>query len=153
MYLDARPTIIDVEVSQVRKRLKTAIDRARERAQQRRALTAEAERDYAAFLEHVAIPVTRQVQNALKAEGYAFTVFTPGGGLRLAADRGRDDYVEFRLETSGDKPQVIGHVVRTRGSQTLESERPIQDGATPGTLTEEDVLDFLVDELAPWLEK
>jgi hypothetical protein len=142
-----------VEVSQVRKRLKTAIDGARERAQQRRALTAEAERDYAAFLEQIAIPVTRQVQNALKAEGYAFTVFTPGGGLRLAADRGRDDYVEFLLDTSGDRPQVLGRTVRTRGSQTLESERPIQVGATPGTLTEEDVLDFLVDVLAPWLEK
>ncbi|MGE0445027.1 MAG: hypothetical protein AB7P99_07345 [Vicinamibacterales bacterium] len=142
-----------MEVSQVRKRLRTAIDRARERAQQRRAATAEAERDYAAFLENIATPVTRQVQNALKVEGFAFTVFTPGGGLRLASDRGRDDYVEFALDTEATPPQVLGRVVRTRGSQTLESERPIQEGATPATLTEEDVLDFLLDVLAPWLEK
>jgi hypothetical protein len=142
-----------VEVSQVRKRLKNAIDKAKERAQQRRVRTAEAERAYAAFLEHVAVPVARQVQNALKVEGYNFTVFTPGGGLRLADDRGRDDYVELLLDVDGDRPLVLGRIVRTRGSQTAVSERPIQEGASPETLTDEDVLDFLLDTLGPWLEK
>ena len=142
-----------MEVSQVHRRLKLAIDRSRDRAQQRRIRTAEAEGAYAQFLENVATPVTRMMQNALKAEGLAFTVFTPGGGLRLAADRGRDDYVEFFLDTTGERPQVMGRVVRTRGSQTLESERPVQDGASPETLTEEDELDFLLDVMGPWLER
>ena len=129
------------------------MDQARERAQQRRQRTADAERAYAAFLDNVAIPVTRMVQSALKAEGHAFTVFTPGGGLRLAADRGRDDYVEFALDTTGDHPQVIGRVSQARGSRTLESEGPVKPGAGPDAISDEDVLEFYVRALAPWLER
>ena len=140
-----------MEVAQVRKRLKTAIDQARARAQERRERTAGAERAYASFLETLAVPVVRQLQNALKAEGHAFTVFTPGGGLRLAADRGRDDYVEITLDTSGEQPQVIGRTSQTRGSRTIESERPLKADTPPDALTEEDVLTFFVDALSPWL--
>ena len=140
-----------VEVSLVRKRLKTAMDEARERAQQRRQRTADAEKSYAAFLTNIAIPVTRMVQNALKAEGHHFTVFTPGGGLRLAADRGRDDYVEFALDLAGDQPQVIGRISQARGSRTIETEQPIKAGAGPDALSEEDVLEFFVRALGPWL--
>ena len=91
--------------------------------------------------------------NALKSEGRLFTVFTPTGGLRLASDHGRDDYIEFALDTSGDEPKAIGRISRARGSRTLEDERPIKAGATPEALTEEDVLTFLIDALEPWLER
>jgi hypothetical protein len=127
------------------------MDQARERAQQRRHRTGEAERAYATFLETVATPVLRQVANALKAEGYSFTVFTPGGGLRLASDRSRDDYVEFVLDNTGDAPQVVARTSQTRGSRTLEDERPIKDGIPPEALTEEDVLDTLLAVMEPWL--
>jgi hypothetical protein len=140
-----------VEVSLVRKRLQTAIEHARQQAQQRRQRVADAERAYAQFLDNIAIPVARMLQNALKSEGLPFTLFTPGGGLRLAADRGRDDYVELQLDTSGDVPQVIGHISRTRGSRTFETERPLKPGASPDAVTESDVLEFLVQTLEPWL--
>jgi hypothetical protein len=91
--------------------------------------------------------------NVLKAEGYLFTVSTPSGGLRLASDRGRDDYVEFALDGSGDTPTVMGRIRRTRGSRTLEDERPVKPGAAPQELTEHDVLSFLVEALEPWLER
>src|SRR5882672_9347420 len=97
-----------VEVSEVRRQLMHAIDRAKARAQQKRQQTAGAERAYALFLEEIATPTTRQLANVLKAEGYPFTVSTPSGGLRLASDRGRDDYVEFALETNGDSSVVVG---------------------------------------------
>lgn len=113
----------------------------------------EAERAYGTFLQDVATPVTRQVANALKAEGYAFTVFTPCGGLRLASDRGRDDYVEFALDTSGDRPEVVGRISHTRGSRTIEEERPVKGGAAPDQITEADVLDFWLEVLEPWLER
>jgi len=142
-----------MEVSLVRRRLQAAIVAARERSQQRRQRTSDAERAYAAFLENVATPVTRQVANVLKAEGYAFTVSTPGDGLRLGADRGRDDFIEFALDTSGDDPQVIGRISHARGSRTMDEERPVKPGASPDTLTEDDVLDFLMDALEPWLER
>jgi hypothetical protein len=142
-----------MEISQVRRRLKLAMDQARERAQQRRQRVSDAERAYATFLETVATPVLRQVANALKAEGYAFTVFTPGGGLRLASDRSRDDYVDFALDATDDRPQVVVRTSRTRGSRTLEEERPIKDGAPPEAITEEDVLDVLLAVMEPWLAR
>jgi len=130
-----------------------AIDRAKARAQQKRQNAAEGERAYAAFLEEVATPTTRMLANALKAEGYLFTVSTPSGGLRLASDRGRDDYIELALDASGDTPTVVGRVRHTRGSRTLEDERPIKPGAAPQDLTAADVLSFLVNALDPWLER
>ncbi|MBI2189093.1 MAG: hypothetical protein HYU37_18500 [Acidobacteria bacterium] len=142
-----------MEISQVRKRLTQAITAARERARRRREQTAEAETAYTAFLQQVATPVTKQLANALKAEGYLFTVFTPGDGLRLASDRGRDDYVEFALDTAAEPPQVIGRISLTRGSRTLTDERPIRPGAAPSAIAEEDVLSFLLDALGPWLDR
>ena len=129
------------------------MERSRERAQHRRQRTQEAERAYESFLQNVATPVTKQVANALKAEGYAFTVFTPGGGLRLALDRGRDDYVELGLDTSGDLPQVMARISRTRGSRTLDDERAIKKDASPEQITEKDMLEFWVDVLEPWFER
>ena len=142
-----------VEVSEVRRQLMHAIDRAKSRAQQRRQQTADAERAYATFLEDVATPTTKMLANALKAEGYPFTVSTPSGGLRLASDRGRDDYVEFALDGSGDRLAVVGRIRHTRGSRTLEDERPIKPGAAPEELSDSDVLAFLVNALEPWLER
>lgn len=142
-----------MEISLVRNRLKRAMTAARERARGRREKTAEAEHAYQTFLHDVATPVTKQVANALKSEGYPFTVFTPGGGLRLADDRGRDDYIEFALDTASDRPQVVGRISLTRGSRTLTDERPIKPGTAPDALSHEDVLTFLLDALEPWLER
>ncbi len=142
-----------MEVSQVRRRLQAAIAASRERAQQRRQRAADAESSYDSFLTHVATPLARQVANALNAEGYAFTLSTPGRGLRLALDRGRDDFIELALETNADEPTVVGRIRRTRGSRTIEEERPLKAGASPDQLSEDDVLDFFVGALEPWLER
>ena len=145
--------IMTVEVSVVRKRLLAAVERARVRAQQRRQRAGEAERAYTTFLDEVATPVTRMMATALKAEGYPFTVAAPSGGLRLVSDHGRDDYIEFLLDTTGDLPQVMGRVSRSRGSRTLTSERPVKTDASPDDLTDEDVVTFLAEALEPWLER
>jgi hypothetical protein len=141
-----------MEVSQVRRRLQAAMGAARQRAQQRRQASAEAERVYAVFLETIATPVARQLANALKSEGVTFNVFTPGDGLRLAAERGRDDFIELALDTAGAHPQVIGRIRHSRGSRTIDEERPIKPGAAPDSLTEDDVLEFLLTALEPWLQ-
>jgi hypothetical protein len=126
---------------------------SRDRAQHRRQRAADAEQAYDRFLADVATPLARQVANALNAEGYAFTLSTPGRGLRLALDRGRDDFIELAFDTSADEPTVIGRTRRTRGSRTIEDERPIKQGASPDQLSEQDVLEFLVAALEPWLER
>ncbi len=130
-----------------------AITEARERGRGRRELTAEAERAYGAFLQNVATPVTQQVASALKAENRFFTVHTPSGGLRLAAERGQDDFIEFELDMSGERAQVVGRVRYTRGSRTLDGTLPIKPGVSPSELTDGDVLEFLLQALEPWLER
>ena len=142
-----------MEISVVRNRLNRAIEASRERSQRRRLLTASAESAFETFLQNVATPVTKLVANSLKVENYAFTVFTPGGGLRLASDRGRDDYVEFALDLESDPPQVVGRSSRTRGSRTLTEERPIKPGSAVEEISEEDVLAFLISALEPWFER
>ena len=126
---------------------------ARDRAQQRRQLAADAETAYDSFLSNVATPLVKQIANALQAEGYAFTLSTPGRGLRLALDRGRDDFIELALETDADEPTVIGRIRRTRGSRTIEEERPVKRGASPDQVSEQDLLDFFATALEPWLER
>ena len=126
---------------------------ARDRAQRRRQLAADAETAYDGFLANVATPLVKQIANALHAEGYAFTLSTPGRGLRLALDRGRDDFIELVLETDADEPTVIGRIRRTRGSRTIEEERPVKQGASLDHVSEQDLLDFFANALEPWLER
>ena len=142
-----------METGLVRKRLLQTLTAVRDRAQTRRARVTEAERAFDTFLEVVATPLVRQIVGALKAEGYAFTVFTPGKAVRLAADRGRDDYIELTLDTDSDQPQVLARISRTRGSRTIDVERPVKEGVAPDALTEDDVLEFLLAALEPFLER
>jgi hypothetical protein len=142
-----------VETGVVRKQIVQKLTTLRERSQQRRARSADAERQFATFLEIVAVPIARQVASALKAEGYHFTVFTPGGSVRLALDKGRDDFVDIVLDTEAEYPQVAARISYTRGSRTIVSELPVKEGAGPDVLTEQDLLDFLLRALEPFLER
>jgi hypothetical protein len=142
-----------VEVSHVKRRLLQATEAARGRAKSRREHNAAAEQDYAVFLAQIAVPVTRQVANVLRAEGQPFTTFTPGSGPRLAYDKGRDDFIEIGLDTDGDAPVVVGRRSHTRGSRTVVDVQPIGAGARPADLTDEDVLEYLATALEPWLER
>ena len=141
-----------MEISQVKRRVLETIDAAKKTAADRRARTDAAGREYELFLEHVAAPVFRQVANVLRAEGYAFTVFTPAGALRLTSDRAAEDYIEVSLGADGGEPRVMGHVRRARGRRVNESERAIAD-QLPGAITEEDVLGFVLKELGPFVER
>jgi hypothetical protein len=142
-----------LEISLVRKRIQTSIASARDRAKHRRQKADDAERAYATFLDQLAAPLARQVVNALRAENYAFTVSTPGRGLRLSLDQGRDDFIELELRTDVDQPYIIGRIRRTRGSRTLDEERPVKAGAAPQDVNEQDLLEFLANALEPWLER
>ncbi len=142
-----------MEVSVVRNRLRLTMEQARQRARLRRERNDEAQRHYAAFIEQVATPVTRMLASALTAEGRPFSVHTPGDSVRLASDRNRSDGIEFGLDVTGASPQVVGHVHVTRGSRVVEEERVLKAGTAPDALTDEDVLEFLLDALEPWLDR
>jgi hypothetical protein len=141
-----------MEVSEVRRRVSETIERARRTAADRRARADEAARDYATFLDAVAVPLVRQLANVLKAAGYPFGVFTPSGSVRLASERSSEDYIELALDSSGDEPAIVGRTRRTRGRHVIDSERPVGGGAVR-TMTEEQVLAFFLKELEPFVEK
>jgi hypothetical protein len=141
-----------MEISEVRQRVLAAIDRAKRGAAERRSRTDEASREFDVFLEKLAVPLFRQVANALKAEGYSFTVFTPGGSVRLMSDKGSEDYIELTLDTSGAQPLVVGHSSRARGRRVVESERPVGEGPVR-EISEDHVLRFLMEELEPFVER
>ena len=141
-----------MEISVVRNRLNLVIDNAKRSAAERRRRNDEALRSYQPFLELVAVPLFRQIAAALKAASYNFTVFTPSGSVRLMSDKTADDYVELFLDTSGEQPIVMGRTRRAYGSRVLESERPIAAGAV-NQITEEQVLEFLLKEIGPFVER
>ena len=141
-----------MEVAYVRNRLRSSIERARQQAQSRRQQISEAEQSYAGFLK-VAEPILRQLANALRVEGIAFTLFTPEQSLRLASDRSRVDYIELTLDTDTQPPAVMLRTSYARGSRTVEEERPLKAGATPDQISEEELLTLLLDALSPWLER
>lgn len=135
----------------VRKRVRTAIEQARRDAAERRTRVAEARKAYETFLETAAIPVFRMFANILKSEGLHFEVMTPADGVRLQSERNRDDAIEMELDTSADPPQPLVTITRTRGSRIVQHDRSIKGSNPLVQLTEEDVIDMLLDELRPWL--
>jgi hypothetical protein len=141
-----------MEISVVRQRLRETIERAKRRAAERRSRSDESTREYDTFLEHVAIPLARQIANALKADGYAFTVFTPLGSVKLMSDRHAEDYIEIVLDATGSEPLITGHSSRLRGRNVVETERPVASGK-PGAVSESDVLEFFLKELEPLVER
>src|SRR3954466_1787255 len=99
-----------MEISSVRRRLTETIERAKKQAAERRERGDQAARDFDVFLQKIAVPLFRQVANALKSDGYAFTVFTPSGSVRLMSDRNAEDYIELTLATADNPPLVKGQI-------------------------------------------
>jgi hypothetical protein len=133
-----------MDISEVRKRVLATIERAKQRDAARRARADEAARAYSVFLDTIAVPLLRQVANAVRAEGHHFTVFTPTGSVKLASDRRAEDSIELVLDTSGEAPLVVARTSHARGRRVTESERAVGD---PAALTEEVLLTFVLGEL------
>ena len=134
-----------MEISEVRRHLSETIERAKRAAADRRTQVDEASREFVVFLEQVAVPLFRQVANVLKAEGYPFDVFTPGGSVRLMSETNADDFIELTLDTTGEEPMRHGPQPprRAAGGSSNRSGRSAK--APVRNLTEEEVLGFLVE--------
>jgi hypothetical protein len=141
-----------MEVSDVRRRLRGAIEAARRTAGARRERSDAAARDYEQLLAERAIPVFQTLGSALTAEGFRFKVFTPAGSVRLAAE-GSNDFVELALDTSADPPAVLLHASRGRGRRQITSERSLVSGPAIANFSDEDVLAAVLDEITPLLER
>lgn len=135
----------------LRKRMRTEIDAARRGATERRERATTAARAYDVFLETIAVPAFRSMANVLRAEGVPFETQTPGSAVRLVSDRSRDDMIELSLDTAADPPQPMFVTARTRGGRVLRSERPLKERAAIDKITEDEVIEGLIEELQPWL--
>jgi hypothetical protein len=141
-----------IETSELRKRLRYTIEERRKASAARRAMLDEAAAAYKELLELTATPLVQKLANALRAEGHNFTVFTPNGGLRMALAKSADDYIEFALDAQ-EEPFAALRVNRTRGRRVVQHERPIKGRTAVDRLSEEDVLQALLEEIAPFVER
>ncbi|HUK32665.1 MAG TPA: hypothetical protein VLV86_02075 [Vicinamibacterales bacterium] len=146
-----------MEVSVVRQRVRELIDRSKrppeERRAARRAQMDAATREYELFLERTAVPLFKQIANVLRAEKYQFEVFTPGGSVRLMAERGNDNYIEILLDTNGQAPKLVGRASRSRGGNVTQTELVLNATSDISALTEDDLLAFVLSELEAFVDR
>lgn len=140
-----------IETSEVRRRLRSAIEQARSNAAARRERGDSAARDYDVFLASIAVPVVQQFANVLSGEGHHFQVATPAGSVRLTSAASNEDYIEIALDTSQDPPEVVGRTSRGRGRRMISTERPVREQTAVAELNDEDVLAFLLTEIVPYV--
>lgn len=108
---------------------------------------------YETFLRDTAVPAFQVFASALAAEGYRFKVFTPAGSVRLASETSPEDFIEAAYDPAADPPTVAGRTSRGRGRRGISSERPLKEGVEIHALTREDVIDFLIAEIPPFVER
>jgi hypothetical protein len=142
---------VAIETSELRRRLRSAIEQSRSNAAAKRERSDAAARDYEKFLSTIVVPVVQQFANVLSGEGHQFHVGTPAGSVRLTSAGSGEDYVEILLDTSEDPPAVVGRTSRGRGRRMVTSERPVRERTAIGELNEEDVLAFLLTEIVPFV--
>lgn len=142
-----------MEVSDVRRRIRAAIETARARAAERRTRTDEAARAYEQFLSAVAVPAFHSVAAALTGEGHRFNVITPAGSVRMSPERSAAAFIELALDTERDRPAVVLRSARGRGRRMIEAERTLREDLPIGELAEEDVIAALIDETIPFVER
>lgn len=142
-----------MEISDIRRRLRTAFEQHRKEAAERRARADEAAVAYGAFLRDTAVPVFRMVANIAKAEGHPFAVYSPAGGVRLVSERNERDFAELYLDGSMDPPRVGTRVNKQAGRDLVSKEGWLRPEAPIPSLTDEDVLAFLLREVVELSER
>ena len=142
-----------MEVSEVRRRLRSAIDEARRRATERRARVEEAGRAWERLLPELAVPTFQTMAGALAAEGHRFKVFTPGQAVRLSLERSAEEFVELSLDTQRDQPALMLRSTHGRGRRMVSTERIVGEGAEIDALTQEDLVAAVLEELIPFIER
>jgi hypothetical protein len=145
--------LADMETSDIRRRLRQALEEAKKATAERRSRADVASTAYASFLANIATPMFRAVANVAKGDGHLFTVFTPADGVRLVSERHGDDFIEIWLDTSVDPPQVATRVNRVRGRNLTTTEGFLRAESPIFALTDEDVLAFLLANIGLLVER
>ena len=139
------------ELTDLRRRVRQAMQDAKRNAAQRREARDEASKAWDTAVAEVVEPAATQMVAALTGEGLPFRLETPRGTIRLVSDRSKNDYIEIVLDADDERdvPEVIGRNVVGRGRQgvTLIEESL----GAPSELTDDRVTEFLLNAIGPWL--
>lgn len=141
-----------MEISEIRRQVRGAIEDAKRRTAERRGRVAEATRSYEQFLSGIAVPMFHAVAQALAAEGHRFKVNTPGQAVRLVPERATEDHIEVALDSERDVPAVVVRAVRGRGRRTISTERLLAEHKSIGDISDQDLIAALAEELVPFVE-
>jgi hypothetical protein len=142
---------VAIEITELRRRIRVAIELAKKNSAARRGRSDAAAKDYDSFLSQVAVPAVQRFASALTGEGHLFHVATPAGSVRLTSGSSADDYIELLLDTSQDPPEVIARTNKGRGRRVVTSERPVRERTAIADLTDEDVVTLLLQEVTAFL--
>lgn len=143
-----------MDTGELRRRILRALEESKNDAALRRTEADVAARAYDDFLATLAVPMLKQAIDVLKAEGQNFVLNAPAGSARMVSEGAADTFLEFVLESAGNRPHVLGRVSRARGRQrVVVDERPVAAGKAVADLTEEDVAAFLVTEIPRLLNR
>ena len=146
-------TLDSMEKTEIYRRLRHVVEQARRDATARRQRATAAEQAGTTVLSDIAAPLFRSVVSALKTEGYSFRVSTPPGAVQLSSETSTDDVIELVLDTTRDPPALMGRIRRVWGSRVIATECVVKEEPGLDTVSEEEVLDFLLRELTPFVER
>ena len=141
------------ETADVVRRVRRAVADARAAAARRREQVTAAEVEGRAVLEGLVAPLFKRVASVLAAEGHRFAVSTPAGAVRLARGASGDDFVELALDTSRVPPALVGRAAWAWGQRVRQEERIVAAHPDIGLLTADGVLDYLLEAVAPLVER
>jgi hypothetical protein len=139
------------DLTDLRRRVRHAIQDAKQKAAARRAARDEAAQAWEAALEQTVTPLMRDMASALTGEGLAFRLDTPARTARLVSERSADDYIEILLDDSDEReaPEVVGRSVRARGRQSVTViEEPL---GPPKDISTDRLTVFITNAIAPWV--
>ena len=95
----------------------------------------------------------KSVAAVLKTEGYKFRVLTPVGVVRLVSETSSDEFIEISLDVTRDPPAFIGSVSRRWGQRLLVDDIVIREFPEIEDFSEQEVLDFLLNQVVPFVER
>lgn len=145
--------------------------------ERRREHVAAAETEGHAVLDGFVSPLCKKVAAVLAAEGHPFEVSTPVGAVRLSRGATREEFVEIVLDTSRNPPALVGRATwvwgrrvrqvaeqrpgrrrrgradRVWGQGVRQEERVVAEHPDIGRLAADQLLDYLLEAIAPLVER
>ena len=142
-----------MDIPEIRRRVRAAIEQARLAAAARRERSDAAAKSYEQFLATWAVPAFNTMASALVAEGHRFKVTTPAGSVGLASERSPDDYVELTLDSSETSARRARPHERRPGSPHTDEGTPRSPRRLAGCVDRRDVVTFVLAEIITLIER